>query len=103
MQVPAVPTTEAAPEPEPMVKAEPQPEPEPAPEAAPEPVLTAVHVVPDAPSTEAPNLTLQRVEALQRLRATLAADRAAPDPAPSPALNAGLLRRIEHLQHVGRP
>jgi hypothetical protein len=104
MEGPALPPTKAAHEPEPTAQAVLDPEPDPAPEAKPEPVLTAVHVVPDAPASEAPNLTMRRVEALERLRATLAAERAVlPDLAPSPALHAGLLRRAEHLQHSGRP
>jgi hypothetical protein len=121
MQVPALPPTEAAPEPEPMVEPEPEPvrtaqvEPEPAlmDEAAPvmvaesmfgarsEPVL-AVEAGLELASAEAPNaLRLQREERLQRFRESLATP--LPDPVPPRAAHAGLLQRVEQLQRLGRP
>jgi len=99
--VPAVPTPEPEPTAQSVLAVETQPEPEPAAKAQPEPVLTA-QAVPDALPDEAPNPTLRRVEALQRLRAGLIADTAVPDLVTPRAANVGLLRRVDHLQHVGR-
>ncbi len=72
------------------------------PVAEPEPALPTAQVAVDPLPAEAANPTLRRVEALQRLRASLTADAAAAEPVTPRAANSGLLRRVEHLQGVAR-